>query len=139
MDAKVSSLEEATKENTERITSLEKATRENTQRIISLEKVTKENTQSINNLAEKIENNKQGIMDTFDRMDKSISKRFDDMENYMHINFDKLFEMSAKNNLEHTEIKQILGILGANHTNVAKRIEKLEEWKKGIDGSLFAV
>ena len=127
----MSSLEKETKKNIERIKSLEQATKENTERITSLERATKENTQSIDNLSEKIENNKLGIMDTFDRMEKSISKRFDDL--------DENYEANVNNDAEHMEFKKILGILGANDLEAANRIEKLEEWKNSIDGSLFAV
>ena len=131
----MSSLEKETKKNIERIKSLEQATKENTERITSLERATKENTQSIDNLSEKIENNKLGIMDTFDRMEKSISKRFDDLDEKIN----KIYEANVNNDAEHMEFKKILGILGANDLEAANRIEKLEEWKNSIDGSLFAV
>ena len=139
LDTKVSSLEQVTKENTERISSLEKATKENTERISSLEKETKENTQNINNLIKTRKKDRLELIDVLDTMDKSISKRFDEMEENISLNFNKIYAIDLKNDVNHIEFKQILQVLGANDSEAANRIEKLEEWKNSIDGSLFAV
>ena len=139
LDTKVSSLEKATKENTERISSLEKATKENTERIINLEKETNENTQNINNLIKTRKKDRLELIDVLDTMDKSISKRFDEMEENISLNFNKIYAIDLKNDVNHIEFKQILQVLGANDSEAANRIEKLEEWKNSIDGSLFAV
>ena len=136
---RISSLEKATKENTERISSLEKATKENTERIINLEKETKENTQNINNLIKTRKKDRLELIDVLDTMDKSISKRFDEMEENISLNFNKIYAIDLKNDVNHIEFKQILQVLGANDSEAANRIEKLEEWKNSIDGSLFAV
>ena len=72
-------------------------------------------------------------------MDKSISKRFDEMEENISLNFNKIYAIDLKNDVNHIEFKQILQVLGANDSEAANRIEKLEEWKNSIDGSLFAV
>ena len=139
LDTKVSSLEQVTKENTERISSLEKATKENTERIINLEKETNENTQNINNLIKTRKKDRLELIDVLDTMDKSISKRFDEMEENISLNFNKIYAIDLKNDVNHIEFKQILQVLGANDSEAANRIEKLEEWKNSIDGSLFAV
>ena len=139
LDTKVSSLEQATKENTERISSLEKATKENTERIINLEKETNENTQNINNLIKTRKKDRLELIDVLDTMDKSISKRFNEMEENISLNFNKIYAIDLKNDVNHIEFKQILQVLGANDSEAANRIEKLEEWKNSIDGSLFAV
>ena len=136
---RISSLEKATKENTERISSLEKATKENTERIINLEKETNENTQNINNLIKTRKKDRLELIDVLDTMDKSISKRFDEMEENISLNFNKIYAIDLKNDVNHIEFKQILQVLGANDSEAANRIEKLEEWKNSIDGSLFAV
>ena len=136
---RISSLEKVTKENTERISSLEKATKENTERIINLEKETNENTQNINNLIKTRKKDRLELIDVLDTMDKSISKRFDEMEGNISLNFNKIYAIDLKNDVNHIEFKQILQVLGANDSEAANRIEKLEEWKNSIDGSLFAV
>lgn len=152
-DKRLTSLEQATEENTKaivelkiqingldtKVSSLEQVTKENTERISSLEKETKENTQNINNLIKTRKKDRLELIDVLDTMDKSISKRFDEMEENISLNFNKIYAIDLKNDVNHIEFKQILQVLGANDSEAANRIEKLEEWKNSIDGSLFAV
>ncbi len=122
LNVKVNSLEEATKENTKAIFELKTKVNEIDTKVNKLETLTKENTQSINNLSQRLENNKLGIMD------KSISERLD-----------KIYKVNFNNDVEHAKIKKALELLSATSSKTVKRVEKLEDWKNSIDGSLFAV
>ena len=78
-------------------------------------------------------------MDIFETMDKSISKRFDDMEEYFEKRLDEIYSINLKNDVEHVKFRQMLSVLGANNKKAVKRIEKLEDWRNTMEGNLFAV
>ena len=139
LNIKVDSLEQKTEENTNAIMELKTQVNGLDAKVSSLEKATKENTQSINNLVKARKKDRLELMDVLQTMDKSISKRFDEMEENINEKFNKIYLANLNNDVQHIEFKQILEILGANDAKAAKRIEKLEEWKNSIDGSLFAV
>lgn len=142
LETKVNSLEEATKENTIAIEKLEKITKENTKAIEKLEKVTAENTLEIiklkgrvDDLEEQRKSDRLDLMDVLQRMDESISKRFDDIDNH----FEKIYSLQAYNDVEHAEFRQAIKVLKMRDSVFAKRLEELEEWKKDLGSELFAV
>lgn len=128
LETKVNSLEEATKENTIAIEKLEKVTAENTLEIIKLKG-------RVDDLEEQRKSDRLDLMDVLQRMDESISKRFDDIANH----FEKIYSLQAYNDVEHAEFRQAIKVLKMRDSVFAKRLEELEEWKKDLGSELFAV
>lgn len=128
LETKVNSLEEATKENTAAIERLEKVTAENTLEIIKLKG-------RVDDLEEQRKNDRLDLMDVLQRMDESISKRFDKMD----AQFEKIYALQAYNDVEHAEFRQAIKVLKMRDSVFAKRLQELEDWKKDCGGDLFAV
>lgn len=128
LETKVNSLEEATKENTAAIERLEKVTAENTLEIIKLKG-------RVDDLEEQRKNDRLDLMDVLQRMDESISKRFDEMD----AQFEKIYALQAYNDVEHAEFRQAIKVLKMRDSVFAKRLQELEDWKKDCGGDLFAV
>lgn len=84
---------------------------QNTERIINLEKATKENTASINNLIKVRKKDRPELMDVLETINRSISKRFDEMEENINEIFDKIYLTNLNNDAEDVELKQALGRL----------------------------
>lgn len=128
LETKVNSLEKATKENTAAIERLEKVTAENTLEIIKLKG-------RVDDLEEQRKNDRLDLMDVLQRMDESISKRFDKMD----AQFEKIYALQAYNDVEHAEFRQAIKVLKMRDSVFAKRLQELEDWKKDCGGDLFAV
>ena len=138
----IKTLGKATEENTNAIKTLEKATEENTKSIKTLEKVTEDNTLEIIKLKAKMDDfgeqrkkDRLELIDVLQRMDKSISKRFDEVDAH----FERIYAVQAFNDVEHAEYRQAIKVLKMKDNIFAKKLEELEEWKKDFDSGLFAV
>ena len=75
------------------------------------------------------------LMDVLQRMDESISKRFDKMD----AQFEKIYALQAFNDVEHAEYRQAIKVLKMKDNIFARRLQDLEDWKKDCGGDLFAV
>ena len=142
LEEKFDKLEQVTNENTQAIKTLEKVTSENTQAIKTLEKVTEDNTLEIIKLKAKMDDfgeqrkkDRLELMDVLQRMDESISKRFDKMD----AQFEKIYALQAFNDVEHAEYRQAIKVLKMKDNIFARRLQDLEDWKKDCGGDLFAV
>lgn len=142
LEEKFDKLEQVTNENTQAIKTLEQATKENTKAIKTLEKVTEDNTLEIIKLKAKMDDfgeqrkkDRLELMDVLQRMDESISKRFDKMD----AQFEKIYALQAFNDVEHAEYRQAIKVLKMKDNIFARRLQDLEDWKKDCGGDLFAV
>lgn len=142
LEGKFDKLEQVTNENTKAIKTLEQVTNENTKAIKTLEKVTEDNTLEIIKLKAKMDDfgeqrkkDRLELMDVLQRMDESISKRFDKMD----AQFEKIYALQAFNDVEHAEYRQAIKVLKMKDNIFARRLQDLEDWKKDCGGDLFAV
>ena len=130
------------KENTEKITSLEKQIVKNTKatsdlerEINDLKKVTEDNTLEIFRLGTKIESLEENIKENT----KSIEDTFTNMEEHIDEKIEKFYAVNTYNDIEHTEIKQILKVLSIKQPILAKKIQNLEKWKNDLEKGLVVV
>ena len=130
------------KENTEKITSLEKQIVKNTKatsdlerEINDLKKVTEDNTLEIFRLGTKIESLEENIKENT----KSIEDTFTNMEEHIDEKIEKFYAVKTYNDIEHTEIKQILKVLSIKQPILAKKIQNLEKWKNDLEKGLVVV
>lgn len=128
LETRVDSLEKTTKENTKAIKTLEKVTEDNTLEIIKLKA-------KMDDFGEQRKKDRLELMDVLQRMDKSISKRFDDID----ASFERIYALQTFNDVEHVEYRQAIRVLKMKDNIFAKRLQELEEWKKDIGSDLFAV
>ena len=130
------------KENTEKITSLEKQIVKNTKatsdlerEINDLKKVTEDNTLEIFRLGTKVESLEENIKENT----KSIEDTFTNMEEHIDEKIEKFYAVKTYNDIEHTEIKQILKVLSIKQPILAKKIQNLEKWKNDLEKGLVVV
>ena len=130
------------KENTEKITSVEKQIVKNTKatsdlerEINDLKKVTEDNTLEIFRLGTKIESLEENIKENT----KSIEDTFTNMEEHIDEKIEKFYAVKTYNDIEHTEIKQILKVLSIKQPILAKKIQNLEKWKNDLEKGLVVV
>lgn len=132
----INRLEVAVDRNTENINRLEIAVDKNTANINRLEEISKKSVKRITSLEEERKKDRNDILDVLDRMEKSISNRFDEMKDYIDVKFDKIYAAQMVNDIEHAEFRQLLKAYGIKLNFYDVRIRYLEEWKKqlGDDG-----
>ena len=135
-------LREFRKVNTEKITSVEKQIVKNTKatsdlekEINGLKKVIEDNTLEIFRLGTKIESLEENIKENT----KSIEDTFTNMEEHIDEKIEKFYAVKTYNDIEHTEIKQILKVLSIKQPILAKKIQNLEKWKNDLEKGLVVV
>lgn len=160
-------LREFRKVNTEKITSVEKQIVKNTKatsdlekeinglkkviedntleifrlgtKIESLEETIKENTKGIENLEKIRVKDRLELMNVLETTNKSIEDTFTDMEEHIDEKIEKFYAVKTYNDIEHTEIKQILKVISIKQPILVKRLQDLEKWKNDLEKGLFVV
>ena len=135
-------LREFRKVNTEKITSVEKQIVKNTKatsdlekEINGLKKVIEDNTLEIFRLGTKIES----LEETIKENTKGIEDTFTNMEEHIDEKIEKFYAVKTYNDIEHTEIKQILKVISIKQPILVKRLQDLEKWKNDLEKGLFVV
>ena len=94
----------------------------------------------INNLEEVRVQDRRDILEVLDAMQKSISKRFDEMQEYMDFHFERLYTVQMANNIEHMKFKKDIKEINKRVNFQNARISNLEKWKDELEnGEMYTV
>ena len=61
------------------------------------------------------------------------------MEEHIDEKIEKFYAVKTYNDIEHTEIKQILKVISIKQPILVKRLQDLEKWKNDLEKGLFVV
>lgn len=120
-----------------RITKLEEKVDKLDERVCRLEEKVDRLEERVSNLEEGRKTDRREILDVLDTMQKSISKQFIDLKDYMDIQIEKLNVAGAANDVEHAQFRQLLKAYGIKIDIQDCRVKYLEKWKKDFGDSDF--
>lgn len=130
MDKRITKLEEKVDKLDERVCRLEEKVEKLDARVCKLE-------ERVANLEEGRKTDRREILDVLDTMQKSISKQFIDLKDYMDIQIEKFNVAGAANDVEHAQFRQLLKAYGIKIDIQDCRVKYLEKWKKDFGESDF--
>lgn len=118
----------------------EKRWKENDKRWQQNDKRLEKMESRINNLEEVRVQDRRDILEVLDAMQKSISKRFDEMQEYMDFHFERLYTVQMANNIEHMKFKKDIKEINKRVNFQNARISNLEKWKDELEnGEMYTV
>ena len=133
-------------ENDKRWEQNEKRWEENDRRWEQNEKELKEMNKRLDNTNDRVTALEKGRIDdrrdilvVLDTMQKSISKQFVEMKEYMDEKFEKIFALQRVNDNEHDQFKDLLRKYNKRFEFQNVRISNLEEWKQDFDMGEYTV
>ena len=91
----------------------------------------------IENLEKNREKDRRDILEVLDTMQKSISKRFDDMQEYMDSHFERIYSVQISNSIEHLEFKRAIKENSKRINFQNSKIDNLEKWKDKLENGNF--
>lgn len=120
---------------------------ENEKRWEQNEKCWEKNEKRLDNMEGRIVKLEEGrvqdrrdILEVLDTMQKSISQRFDDMQEYMDSHFEKIYAAQIANNMEHMKFRKDIIELNKRANFQNARIGNLEKWKDELEnGEMYTV
>ena len=128
MDKRITKLEERVCRLEEKVDKLDK-------KVCRLEERVDRLDTRVANLKEGRKSDRREILDVLDNMQKSISKQFIDLKEYMDIQIEKFSVAGAANDVEHAQFKQLLKAYGIKIDIQDCRVKYLEKWKKDFGDS----
>lgn len=94
----------------------------------------------IDNLEKNRKSDMKEILEVLDAMEKSISKRFDDMQEYMDFHFERIYSAQISNSIEHLQFKRAIKENSKRINFQNSRIDNLENWKDELEnGEIYSV
>lgn len=130
MDKRITKLEEKVDKLDERVCKLE-------ERMGRLEEKVEKLDIRVANLEEGRKTDRREILDVLDTMQKSISKQFVELKDYIDMKVERFNITSAVNDVEHTQFRQLLKAYGIKIDMQDCRVKYLEKWRKDFGESDF--
>lgn len=130
MDKRITRLEAKVDKLDESVSELEYKVDEISDKVTKLD-------ERVSNLEEGRKSDRREILDVLDTMQKSISKQFIDLKEYMDIHIEKFNIAGAANDVEHAQFRQLLKAYGIKIDIQDCKIKYLEKWKKDFGESDF--
>lgn len=137
MDKRITRLEEKVDKLDARVCRLEEKVDRLEERVTRLEERVERLDKRVANLEEGRKTDRREILDVLDTMQKSISKQFIDLKNYMDIQIEKFSVAGAANDIEHAQFRQLLKAYGIKIDIQDCRVKYLEKWKEDFGESDF--
>ena len=120
-----------------RITRLEEKVDKLDARVCRLEEKVDKLEERVSNLEEGRKTDRREILDVLDTMQKSISKQFIELRNYIDMQAERFNVTSAANDVEHAQFRQVLKAYGIKIDMQDCRVKYLEKWRKDFEESDF--
>lgn len=120
-----------------RITRLEEKVDRLEERVTRLEERLDRQDKRIANLEEGRKTDRREILDVLDTMQKSISKQFVELKDYIDMKVERFNVTSAANDVEHAQFRQLLKAYGIKIDMQDCRVKYLEKWRKDFGESDF--
>lgn len=120
-----------------RITRLEEKVDKLDARVCRLEEKVDKLEERVSNLEEGRKTDRREILDVLDTMQKSISKQFIELKDYIDMQVERFNVSSAANDVEHAQFRQLLKAYGIKIDMQDCRVKYLEKWKKDFGESDF--
>lgn len=137
MDKRITKLEEKVDKLDERVSRLEVKVDKLNERVSRLEVKVDKLDERVSNLEVGRKTGRREILDVLDTMQKSISKQFIDLKEYMDIHIEKFNVAGAVNDVEHAQFRQLLKAYGIKIDIQDCKVKYLEKWKKDFGESDF--
>lgn len=144
LDARVCRLEEKVDKLEQRVCRLEEKVDKLGKRVGILEIQISEVNDKVTKLDKRVANLEEGrktdrreILDVLDTMQKSISKQFVELKDYIDMKVERFNVTNAANDVEHAQFRQLLKAYGIKIDMQDCRVKYLEKWRKDFGESDF--
>ena len=130
-------LREFRKETNERFDLMDKRITKLDERVSRLEEKVDKLEERVSNLEEGRKTDRREILDVLDTMQKSISKQFVVLKDYIDMQVERFNVTGAANDVEHAQFRQLLKAYGIKIDMQDCRVKYLEKWRKDFGESDF--
>ena len=137
LEEKVERLEEKVDKLDERVCRLEEKVDKLDARVCKLEEKVDRLDIRVSNLEEGRKTDRREILDVLDTMQKSISKQFIELKDYIDMQVERFNVTNATNDVEHAQFRQLLKAYGIKIDMQDCRVKYLEKWRKDFGESDF--
>ena len=130
-------LREFRKETNERFDLMDKRITKLDERVSRLEEKVDKLEERVSNLEEGRKTDRREILDVLDTMQKSISKQFVVLKDYIDMQVERFNVTNDTNDVEHAQFRQLLKAYGIKIDMQDCRVKYLEKWRKDFGESDF--
>ena len=137
LDVRVCRLEEKVDKLDVRVCRLEEKVDKLDERVCRLEEKVDKLDARVSNLEEGRKTDRREILDVLDTMQKSITKQFVELKDYIDMKVERFNVTNAANDVEHAQFRQLLKAYGIKIDMQDCRVKYLEKWRKDFGESDF--
>ena len=137
LDERVCRLEEKVDKLDKRVCRLEEKVDKLDARVCKLEDKVDKLDIRVGNLEEGRKTDRREILDVLDIMQKSISKQFIELKDYIDMQVERFNVTNDTNDVEHAQFRQLLKAYGIKIDMQDCRVKYLEKWRKDFGESDF--